>query len=211
MLSVSGLAAPCFQLYCCVLKAPHMFLSNESTWPRAFTVWHCANAGGLIRPNSKAAIAACEDEGDEICVCKSEAAAQSCQWIEIVILFSEVDDSVRVPNSKHQLIQSAQWRTVYVATLQLGKSAGSDARLIWLQMRRLIRCWSCNDLGCQRRSVEWLVIFVMFRWEWCPAFSWWIPRWFEWWRLGLLQVLVCQISLRHSLVRCQIQNTFWEI
>ena len=79
MLSVSGLAAPCFQLYCCVLKAPHMFLSNESTWPRAFTVWHCANAGGLIRPNSKAAIAACEDEGDEICVCKREAAAQSCQ------------------------------------------------------------------------------------------------------------------------------------
>lgn len=129
-------------------------------------------------------------------------------WIEIVILFSEVGDSVRVPNSKHQLVQSAQWRTVYVATLQLGKSAGPDARLIWLQMRRLIRCWGCNDLGCQRRSVEWLVIFVMFRWEWCPAFSWWIPRWFEWWRLGLLQVLVCQISLRHSLVRCQIQNKF---
>ena len=141
--------------------------------------------------NSAAAIAACEDESDEICVCKSEAAAQSCQsgsrsWFCFL----------GVRNSKPQLVQSAQWNTVYVTTLQLGNFEGSDARLFLPRMRRLIRCWGVT-WPSNANAAAWF--------SWCFGGSGSVPRhqlmdpkaWANPDVQGEPASFVCQISLSH--------------
>lgn len=107
MLSVSGLAAPCFSFIVASLT-PHTTCSwVVGQHGQGYLPLVAQTPGGLIRPNSIAAIAACE----------AKAKLQhSHVSLDRDRDFVEADDSVRVPNSKPELVQSAQWRTVYATT-----------------------------------------------------------------------------------------------